>query len=59
MLFFEWNQKKAIVNFKKHDVTFEEASTFFCDALSTTFPDPEHSIMESRYIYTDLSKLPI
>jgi uncharacterized protein len=28
---FEWDVKKAIANFQKHGVSFEEASTIFVD----------------------------
>ncbi len=36
MLNFEWHTEKAEKNTKKHDVTFEEASTAFSDPLSLT-----------------------
>lgn len=53
---FEWNPDKAEKNEVKHDMEFEEASTVFGDALSTTFPDPNHSIRESRYVTIGLSR---
>lgn len=53
---FEWNVQKAKSNEKKHDVSFEEASTVFGDVLSVTFPDPEHSIQEDRYLMIGLSE---
>jgi uncharacterized DUF497 family protein len=52
---FEWNLQKAILNYKKHEVSFEEACTVFKDTLSTTFPDPDHSIQEERYLIIGLS----
>jgi uncharacterized DUF497 family protein len=52
---FEWDPNKATSNFKKHRVSFNEAATVFGDFLSTTFPDPDHSIEESRYITIGLS----
>jgi len=52
---FEWNPQKAEINIKKHNISFEEASTVFMDALSTTFPDFEHSIQEARYLIIGLS----
>ena len=52
---FEWDTNKATANLKKHGVSFTEAATVFGDPLSTTFPDPEHSINESRYITIGLS----
>ena len=47
---FEWDKDKADANLKKHRVSFEEAATVFGDLLSATFPDPDHSIDEDRYI---------
>jgi uncharacterized DUF497 family protein len=47
---FEWDQDKAKRNLSKHKVDFDEAATVFGDSLSSTFPDPAHSIDEDRYI---------
>lgn len=47
---FEWHPNKAASNLAKHDVSFQEASTVFGDPLSLTFPDPDHSDDEFRYI---------
>jgi uncharacterized DUF497 family protein len=47
---FEWNPDKAELNREKHGISFEEAATVFNDSLSVTFPDPDHSIGESRYV---------
>ncbi|MBM3262108.1 MAG: BrnT family toxin [candidate division Zixibacteria bacterium] len=47
---FVWDAEKAENNFKKHQVSFEEATTVFSDPLSLTVPDPEHSIGEERYV---------
>ncbi|NJL63263.1 MAG: BrnT family toxin [Methylacidiphilales bacterium] len=52
---FEWNPDKAESNYKKHGVSFEEAATVFNDSLSVTFPDPDHSIGESRYVIMGIS----
>ena len=52
---FEWNPDKANSNFKKHGVSFSEASTVFKDPLSVTFPDPDHSFGEERYVIIGLS----
>ena len=49
-LTFEWDQKKARINSRKHGVTFEEASTVFGDARSLTIPDPAHSDTEERFV---------
>jgi uncharacterized protein len=47
---FEWDSKKAEANLKKHQITFEEASTVFLDVLSITGADPDHSNNEQRWI---------
>jgi uncharacterized DUF497 family protein len=52
---FEWDTNKAIANLQKHEVSFAEAATVFGDPLSITFPDPDHSINESRFITIGLS----
>jgi uncharacterized protein len=52
---FEWDQNKAITNINKHDVSFPEAATVFDDSLSVAFPDPDHSIGESRYVIIGMS----
>ena len=49
-LTFEWDEEKAKENLKKHKVSFEEAKTVFNDPFLMTFPDPEHSEKEQRYI---------
>jgi uncharacterized DUF497 family protein len=52
---FEWDAHKAILNLKKHNVPFEEATTVFGDPLSITVPDPDHSLEEDRYILIGMS----
>ena len=47
---FEWDEEKASLNYKKHKVDFEEATTVFLDPFSMTIPDPEHSEFEARYV---------
>jgi uncharacterized DUF497 family protein len=54
-LTFEWNEVKAIANFKKHKVSFDEGKTIFNDPFLITFPDPDNSENEERYIYLGLS----
>jgi len=39
---FEWDDKKAKSNAKKHDTRLQEASTVFADGLSLTIQDPAH-----------------
>jgi hypothetical protein len=53
---FEWNPDKAPLNLEKHGISFLEAATVFNDPLSVTFPDPDHSIGESRYIIIGVSR---
>ena len=52
---FEWDAKKAAENVRKHDDTFQEAATIFCDPLAITFDDPDHSANETRHISFGLS----
>jgi uncharacterized DUF497 family protein len=47
---FEWDPAKAAQNLRRHRVTFNEAATVFGDFLGTTATDPDHSMMERRYI---------
>jgi uncharacterized DUF497 family protein len=47
---FEWDPEKAERNLAKHGVSFEDASTAFLDALSSTIADPDHSEDEARFL---------
>ena len=47
---FEWDKAKAAANYKKHKVSFDEASTVFSDPLARIFVDSEHSVGERREI---------
>ena len=47
---FEWDNKKAENNLKKHQVSLEEGASVFSDALAFTFRDPDHSVREMRYL---------
>ena len=47
---FEWDPKKAKTNLKKHSISFDEAVTVFYDPLSASFEDPDHSVVEQRYV---------
>jgi uncharacterized DUF497 family protein len=46
----EWDPEKAVSNRRKHGVDFPEATTVLGDPLSTTYPDPDHSLAERRYV---------
>ena len=47
---FAWDPVKDTANRRKHRVDFHEAATVLEDNLSTTFPDPDHSRDEQRYV---------
>ncbi len=49
-MIFEWDANKANANLEKHQVSFHEAATVFADPLSRTFPDPDHSEGERRFL---------
>jgi uncharacterized DUF497 family protein len=53
---FEWNPQKATRNVQKHRVSFSEAATVFEDPLSSTAPDPDHSIDEDRFLIVGASQ---
>lgn len=45
---FDWDTEKAILNFEKHGVPFEEAATVFADLEGLDWQDEVHSKTESR-----------
>lgn len=53
---FEWDTKKANSNLRKHQVSFEEASTALSDPMAATGADPDHSIGEFRYVTFGISE---
>lgn len=52
---FEWDERKANANLKKHGVSFDEARTVFFDERAKLIDDPEHSDDEERFILLGLS----
>jgi uncharacterized DUF497 family protein len=52
---FEWDPDKAKQNRRKHRVSFHEAATVFGDPFSETYPDPDHSASEQRFITVGMS----
>jgi hypothetical protein len=46
----EWDPRKARLNLRKHEVSFEEAATVLSDPMAVTGADPDHSVDEDRYI---------
>jgi len=53
---FEWDPEKAEKNVRKHEVSFEEASSVFDDPLFITLLDEGHSSDEDRFITIGLSR---
>lgn len=45
---FSWDIQKAILNFDKHGISFEEAATAFDDENGLDWADFEHSKTEER-----------
>ena len=52
---FEWDPNKASSNFRKHGVSFQEATSIFGDPLSITISDRKHSDIEDRFLITGYS----
>ena len=52
---FEWDERKASENRRKHGVTFGEAKSAFLDENARVIPDPEHSDDENRFVLLGLS----
>lgn len=50
MLRFEWDPRKAVLNLRKHGISFDEAASVFGDLLSLTISDPDSSLDEARFI---------
>ncbi len=53
---FEWDPKKATINYSKHKISFELAATIFLDNNAITIFDSDHSETEDRWITMGLSK---
>lgn len=54
-LLFEWDEKKARTNKKKHGVSFESAATIFGDPNAITVLDHSSSQDEDRYVTIGMS----
>ena len=52
---FVWDRSKAVLNRRKHGVSFEEAQTVFYDENAIEFFDPGHADREDRFIMLGLS----
>ena len=53
---FDWDENKNLSNQKKHNVSFEEATTVFLDEDGLLIPDPDHSDYEERFILLGTSR---
>lgn len=52
---FEWNWRKAERNRRKHGVIFAEAVTVFFDPRELMVYDPDHSVVEERFVSVGMS----
>nr|WP_315484662.1 BrnT family toxin [uncultured Undibacterium sp.] len=55
MIKFEWDESKATANFKKHQISFDEAKTVFFDEVGVQFYDEDHSSNEDRFLMLGMS----
>ncbi len=46
---FEWDERKAVRNFRKHGITFDDAIEVFDDSEATDSIDESHSEQEIRF----------
>ena len=46
---FSWDTQKAISNYEKHGVPFEEAASVFGDPEALDWEDITHSVVENRF----------
>lgn len=51
----EWDEVKAVANFNKHGLSFDEAQTVFGDPDTITLFDDQHSDFEDRFIDIGMS----
>lgn len=52
---FVWDPDKAVINWQRHKVSFEEAREAFFDPQAVDDFDPDHSDEETRYNLIGLS----
>jgi uncharacterized DUF497 family protein len=55
ILSFEWAERKAAANLRKHGVSFDEAKSVFQDESAQLIDDPNHSHEEERFVLLGLS----
>ena len=51
---FEWDDRKAAANLRKHGVSFDEAKSVFVDEHAKLIDDPDHSEVEDRFVILGL-----
>lgn len=49
-MLFQWDSRKARLNWANHAVSFSEATSVFSDSLAKVFADEAHSIDEQREV---------
>jgi uncharacterized protein len=55
---FEWDEGKALMNARKHRVSFEQAQQVFDDPRAIPFEDLRHSVSdETRYLLVGMSSI--
>ena len=54
---FASDPAKAAQDLKKHKVSFAEAASVFGNSMAYTFPDPDHSGNEERWLTFGMSRL--
>ena len=47
---FDWDPKKAVLNLRKHGVSFDRTATVFLDPGAISIPDEGHSEDEERWV---------
>lgn len=52
---FTWDVQKALINFDKHGISFEEATTAFMDVKGLHLEDAKHSKNELRFFRIAMS----
>jgi len=55
MIEFEWDAAKAAANFKKHQISFDEAKSIFFDEFGVQFFDDQNSSDEDRFLLLGMS----
>lgn len=53
---FEWDNRKAKSNIRKHKISFERATTIFRDPNLLSIADEEHSETEERWLTMGLDE---